>query len=115
MSHVQSGALHAGPPHSMAQESAGPPSQRHFSWQLTQVSQVSPKQPVGTQVFDAASDDDLLSAWRGLGYYRRAQNLLKGAQFVVETFAGALPATVDELRPAPESFFSFFSPFFKTI
>lgn len=31
-----------------------------------------------------ASEEDVLSLWQGLGYYRRARNLLAGAKFVAE-------------------------------
>src|SRR5437588_671749 len=36
----------------------------------------------------AAPLDDVLKLWAGLGYYSRARNLLRGAQMVVEKFAG---------------------------
>lgn len=36
--------------------------------------------------------------WAGLGYYRRAQMLLKGAKRVVEVFEGRIPSTVIELK-----------------
>ncbi|MGE0142421.1 MAG: A/G-specific adenine glycosylase [Planctomycetota bacterium] len=41
--------------------------------------------------FAAASDDELLSAWRGLGYYRRARLLRDGARAVCERHAGKVP------------------------
>jgi A/G-specific adenine glycosylase len=49
----------------------------------------------------AATPDEVNSYWAGLGYYRRAQNLLKGAQVVRDTYNGALPTTVAELRTIP--------------
>ncbi|MCU1229828.1 MAG: A/G-specific adenine glycosylase [Acidobacteria bacterium] len=45
----------------------------------------------------AATDDEVMSAWSGLGYYRRARMLRDGARDVVERFRGKVPATVDEL------------------
>ena len=36
--------------------------------------------------------------WSGLGYYRRAQQLLKGAQKVIAEFDGKIPSTVAELK-----------------
>lgn len=39
--------------------------------------------------------------WAGLGYYRRAANLLKGAQFVMTELHGEIPGDVDELRRIP--------------
>ena len=41
--------------------------------------------------------DDVLKLWEGLGYYRRAQNLHKGARQVVDEFGGKLPASVEQL------------------
>jgi A/G-specific adenine glycosylase len=45
----------------------------------------------------AATDDEVMSAWSGLGYYRRARMLRDGARDVVERFSGKVPKTVDEL------------------
>jgi A/G-specific adenine glycosylase len=44
-----------------------------------------------------ASEDDVVSAWSGLGYYRRARMLRLGAQDVLNRFGGRVPASVDEL------------------
>ena len=50
----------------------------------------------------AASDEQaVLNLWQGLGYYRRARNLRKAAQVVVDEFGGQVPATVDELMRLP--------------
>lgn len=46
----------------------------------------------------AASEDDVLKLWEGLGYYSRARNLHKGAKQVMATFDGVIPADVDMLR-----------------
>ena len=51
--------------------------------------------------FAAASDDELLLAWRGLGYYRRARLLRDGARRVAEAHGGEVPRQVDELRELP--------------
>ena len=48
-----------------------------------------------------ASEDEVLHAWQGLGYYSRARNLLSGAREVVRRFGGRLPSTVEELRSLP--------------
>ncbi len=42
--------------------------------------------------FAAVDDDELLDAWRGLGYYRRARLLRQGAHQVVDSWAGEVPA-----------------------
>ena len=47
----------------------------------------------------AASDDDVMAAWAGLGYYSRARNLLKCARAVAER--GGFPDTETELRALP--------------
>lgn len=47
----------------------------------------------------AASDDDVMAAWAGLGYYSRARNLLKCARAVAER--GGFPDTEAELRKLP--------------
>ncbi len=41
--------------------------------------------------FAAAADDELLLAWKGLGYYRRARLLREGARAVVRDHGGAVP------------------------
>ena len=49
----------------------------------------------------AASLDDVLHAWAGLGYYARARNLHACARLLVDAHAGALPTTERELRALP--------------
>ncbi len=49
----------------------------------------------------AAPEDDVLALWSGLGYYRRARMLHRGAQFVVRELGGELPGTSPELRTLP--------------
>lgn len=44
-----------------------------------------------------ASEEDVNAHWAGLGFYRRARLLHKGAKKVVEEFNGKLPDTVDGL------------------
>lgn len=48
-----------------------------------------------------AKIDDILKMWEGLGYYNRARNLHKGAQYVVEHFDGKLPSSKQELMQIP--------------
>lgn len=52
-------------------------------------------------VLAQASDDEVLSSWSGLGYYRRARMLRDGATVVVARFGGNIPSTVEELRSIP--------------
>lgn len=42
--------------------------------------------------------EDVLKCWEGLGYYRRAQNLHRGAQQVMIEYGGLLPSTPEALR-----------------
>ena len=49
----------------------------------------------------AAREDDVLAAWSGLGYYRRAKLLHRAAQVVVREHQGSLPHTAEELRKLP--------------
>ena len=48
-----------------------------------------------------AAEADVLAAWSGLGYYRRARMLHKAAQFIVLEREGRLPASSVELRTLP--------------
>ncbi|EJF81533.1 A/G-specific adenine glycosylase [Candidatus Bartonella washoeensis] len=45
-----------------------------------------------------ASQDDILKAWAGLGYYSRARNLKNCAQQLVENYGGQFPQSVKALR-----------------
>lgn len=51
-------------------------------------------------VFDlaAASEQEVLKLWQGLGYYSRARNLHHTAQKVVKDFNGEFPKTFEELK-----------------
>lgn len=48
-----------------------------------------------------ASQQDVLAAWEGLGYYGRARNLHKAAQMILANHAGELPNEVSALRKLP--------------
>jgi len=49
----------------------------------------------------AAPREDVLKAWEGLGYYRRAVNLQRAAVEIVARHGGAVPDTVEALRALP--------------
>ena len=51
--------------------------------------------------FAAASMDDILHAWQGLGYYARARNMVKCAQMIVQNYQGKFPETAVELELLP--------------
>jgi A/G-specific adenine glycosylase len=48
-----------------------------------------------------ADEEDVLALWSGLGYYRRARMLHRGAQFVDREFGGKLPRSEVKLRTLP--------------
>lgn len=49
----------------------------------------------------AASEDEVLAQWSGLGYYRRARLLHKAAQFVKQKLDGRFPSSSADLRALP--------------
>lgn len=59
------------------------------------------KQFPSVKALASASEQDVLNAWEGLGYYSRARNLHKAAKIVAEKFNGKLPRDLDELRSLP--------------
>ncbi|MFO0856585.1 MAG: A/G-specific adenine glycosylase [Phycisphaerales bacterium] len=75
--------------------------------QQTQVSRVEPKFRDFLTRFPTirdlanAPESDVLAAWTGLGYYRRARMLHAAAKKVVEDFAGDVPRNVEALRSLP--------------
>ena len=75
--------------------------------QQTQISRVGEAWREFTTTFPsfeslaAASPADVLRAWRGLGYNRRALNLWRAARIVVDDHGGQLPADVAVLERLP--------------
>ena len=49
----------------------------------------------------AATEDEVREAWAGLGYYRRAAFLLKGAKYVAEELGGEFPREEAGLQKIP--------------
>ncbi|MBI5951092.1 MAG: A/G-specific adenine glycosylase [Chloroflexi bacterium] len=49
----------------------------------------------------AASEQEVLNVWEGLGYYSRARNLHKAAKVITEKFNGQLPRDLTELCSLP--------------
>lgn len=75
--------------------------------QQTQVERVIPyyehflkKFPTAEKLAKAKTSD-LLKAWQGLGYNRRAINLQRATQVVVKEYGGKFPKTYDELLALP--------------
>lgn len=53
------------------------------------------------EFLSAASLDEVLAHWTGLGYYARARNLHKAAQQVCNEYRGVFPTTVEQLESLP--------------
>lgn len=53
------------------------------------------------QSLAVASEDDVLRAWEGLGFYRRARNLHRAAKAIMELHGGRIPSEADALRELP--------------
>jgi A/G-specific adenine glycosylase len=48
-----------------------------------------------------AKEDEVLHLWTGLGYYARARNLHKCAQYVLRDYNGQFPTSIEELQQLP--------------
>ncbi|PKM65078.1 MAG: A/G-specific adenine glycosylase [Firmicutes bacterium HGW-Firmicutes-19] len=48
-----------------------------------------------------ADENDILKAWEGLGYYRRAKMLWAGAKLVVADYGGIFPSIYDDIIKIP--------------
>ncbi len=55
----------------------------------------------GPAALARATDDELLSAWKGLGYYRRARLLRDGARKVLEEHGGRIPRDPEAFGALP--------------
>jgi A/G-specific adenine glycosylase len=75
--------------------------------QQTQVDRVIPKFEVFIALFPdeealaRASLSEVLTAWNGLGYNRRAKYLHDAVKMVMESYGGTFPRTDEELRTLP--------------
>ncbi len=49
----------------------------------------------------AATEDQVLAHWSGLGYYARGRNLHKAAQIIVEKFNGEFPRRFEDIVELP--------------
>ncbi len=49
----------------------------------------------------AASEDEVLRLWEGLGYYSRARNLMAAARRIMEAHNGSFPADPEQIRALP--------------
>ncbi|ACL25402.1 HhH-GPD family protein [Chloroflexus aggregans] len=75
--------------------------------QQTQVDRVIPKYQAFLSAFPtvaalaAAPTAEVIRLWAGLGYNRRAVNLQRAAQVIMEQYGGQVPSAVADLRALP--------------
>jgi len=75
--------------------------------QQTQISRVAERWPQMMRLFptplemSVAGEQEVLSLWQGLGYYRRAKNLKRTAEMIEKEFSGEVPSEVRELLTLP--------------
>ena len=53
------------------------------------------------QSLASATEEEILIAWQGLGYYRRARNLLKTAKRICEHYDAKVPSSLANLQSLP--------------
>ena len=78
-----------------------------FMLQQTQVKTVMPyfvkfaKEFQNLNALSKASEKEILKLWEGLGYYRRARNLLATSRILVKKYNSKLPRELDEIKTLP--------------
>ena len=78
-----------------------------FMLQQTQVTTVIPffnrfiKNLPSINSLAGVNEKKLIKLWEGLGYYSRARNLKKTAQFIIKNFNGKLPDKLEDLLKLP--------------
>ncbi len=48
-----------------------------------------------------SNEREILKMWEGLGYYRRARNLLECSKQLIKNYKSQLPETIDEIKKLP--------------
>ena len=78
-----------------------------FMLQQTQVKTVIPyfkrftNKYKSLEALSNINEKEILKSWEGLGYYRRAKNLLAAAKIIVRQYNSKLPNTLNELKKLP--------------
>ncbi len=78
-----------------------------FMLQQTQVKTVIPyfnnftKKYKTLRALSKSNDKEILKMWEGLGYYRRARNLLASSKELVNNYQSKLPKTLKEIKKLP--------------
>ena len=53
------------------------------------------------QSLSKCKEKQILKLWEGLGYYRRARNLLASSKMLVKKYNSKLPNTIEEVKKLP--------------
>ena len=78
-----------------------------FMLQQTQVKTVIPyfnnftKKYKTLRALSKSNEKEILKMWEGLGYYRRARNLLASSKELVNNYQSKLPKTLKEIKKLP--------------
>jgi A/G-specific adenine glycosylase len=78
-----------------------------FMLQQTQVKTVIPyfyrfiKKFRTLKALSKSNEKQILKLWEGLGYYRRARNLLSSSKLLVKNYNSKLPNNIDEIKKLP--------------
>ena len=78
-----------------------------FMLQQTQVKTVIPhfknftKKFISLKMLAKSNEGEILKMWEGLGYYRRARNLLACSKILVKRYNSKLPYTINEIKKLP--------------
>ena len=78
-----------------------------FMLQQTQVKTVIPyfekftKKFYNLESLSKSKEKNILKLWEGLGYYRRARNLLTTSKILVNKYNSKLPNEIDEIKKLP--------------
>ncbi len=51
--------------------------------------------------FSKCTESEILKLWEGLGYYRRARNLLKTSKILTKKYNSRLPKTIEQIKNLP--------------
>ncbi len=75
--------------------------------QQTQVKTVIPyfnnftKKFKSLKALSKSNEKEILKLWEGLGYYRRARNLLASSKLLVKNYKSRLPNSINEIKKLP--------------
>ena len=78
-----------------------------FMLQQTQVKTVIPyfnkfiRKYKSLKSLSTSDEKTILKMWEGLGYYRRARNLLASSKILVKKYKSRLPISIDEIKKLP--------------